>query len=63
MPAHDLAKANREKPGMTGMDKIITLDRSLSCDDFLSVSETNTAGTRSANKVVTLRSHSRKKML
>ena len=35
MPAHYIAKANREKLGMTGMDKIVSFDQSQSCDDFL----------------------------
>jgi integrase len=63
MPAHYLAKANREKLGMTGMDKIVTFDQSQSFDDFLPASEANSAGTPDANKVVTLRSNFPKKVL
>lgn len=28
MPAHDIAKANREKLGMSGMDEVVAFDRS-----------------------------------
>jgi integrase len=62
MPAHYIAKANREKLGMTGMDKIVTFDQSQSFDDFLPASEANSAGTPDTNKVVTLRSNFPKKV-
>jgi integrase len=62
MPAHYIAKANREKLGMTGMDKIVTFDQSQSFDDFLPASEANSTGTPEANKVVTLRSNFPKKV-
>jgi len=33
MPAYYIAQANREKLGMTGMDKIVAFDQSQSLDD------------------------------
>jgi integrase len=57
MPAHYIAQANREKLGMTGMDKIIAFDQSLSLDDFTPLPDANSARTPDANKVVTLRSN------
>jgi integrase len=35
MPAHYIAQANREKLGISGMDKIIAFDQSQSLDDFM----------------------------
>ena len=61
MPAHCIAKANPEKLGMTGMDKIVTFDQSQSFDDFLPASEANSTGTPKTNKAVTLRSNFPKK--
>ncbi len=61
MPAHYIAKANREKLGISGMDKIVAFDQSQSLDDFLPLPEANSAGTPAANKVVTLRSNFAKK--
>ena len=63
MPAHYIAQANREKLGMSGMDKVIAFDQSNSLDDFMPVSDANDAGTSVANKVVTLRSNFGKKTL
>jgi integrase len=63
MPAHYIAQANREKLGMSGMDKVVAFDQSQSIDDFMPVAEENRGGTRQANKVVTLRSNFRKKTL
>ena len=63
MPAHYIAQANREKLGMTGMDKVVAFDQSGSLDDFMPAAEANSAGTTEANKVVTLRSNFRKKRL
>jgi hypothetical protein len=57
MPAHYIAKANREKLGMTGMEKIVAFDQSQSLGDFLSAPDTNSTRTSDANKVVTLRSN------
>jgi integrase len=62
MPAHYIAKANREKLGMSGMDKIVTFDQGQSFDDLLPASEANSPGTPEANKVVTLRSNFPKKV-
>jgi integrase len=61
MPAHYIALANREKLGMSGMDKIIAFDQSNSLDDLMSLPRENNGGTREANKVVTLRSNFGKK--
>ena len=61
MLAHYIAQANREKLGMSGMDKIIAFDQSQSLDDFVPASDANDAGTIAANKVVTLRSDSEKR--
>ncbi len=35
MPAHDIAQANREKLGVSGMEKIVAFDQSQSFDDLL----------------------------
>jgi integrase len=61
MPAHYIAQANREKLGVSGMEKIIAFDQSNSLDDFMPALEENSGGTREANKVVTLRSNFGKK--
>src|SRR6266568_5128253 len=62
MPAHYIAKANREKLGMSGMDKIVAFDQSQSLDEFTPLSDANSSGTSSANKVVTFRSNFGKKL-
>jgi hypothetical protein len=53
MPAHYIAKANREKLGFTGMDKITAFDTSQSLDDFAPAPEANSTGTSVVNGVVT----------
>jgi len=63
MPAHYIAQANREKLGISGMDKIIAFDQSTSLDDFIPLPRENGGGTSDANKVVTLRSNYGKKTL
>jgi integrase len=63
MPAHYIAQANREKLGVSGMDKIIAFDQGNSLGDFLPLPGENSGGTRDANKVVTLRSNIGKKTL
>jgi hypothetical protein len=63
MPAHYIAKASREKLGVTGMDKILACDQSQSLDVFGQLPEANSTGTPAANKVVTLRSNFPKKAL
>lgn len=45
MPAHDIAQANREKLGTTGMDKIVAFDETGSLDNLMPLQETNQAGT------------------
>ena len=57
MLTHYIAKANREKLGISGMDKIVAFDRSQSLDDFGPLPDPNSVGTPTANKVVTLRSN------
>ncbi|MBR0894599.1 hypothetical protein JQ616_06540 [Bradyrhizobium tropiciagri] len=49
MPAHYIAQANRERLGISGMEKIATFDRSQSLDDCLAVPQANAAPKRSGN--------------
>jgi hypothetical protein len=56
MPALYIAQANREKLGISGMDKVVAFDRSQSLDDFLAMPDENNAGTCTENRVVTFRS-------
>jgi len=53
MPAHYIAKANREKLGMSGMDKIIAFDQSQSPDDLMPLRDANRVRTSGGNGVVT----------
>jgi hypothetical protein len=53
MPAHYIAQANREKLGISGMEKIVAFDQSQLLDDFLVLSEANNVGTAHGNGVVT----------
>jgi hypothetical protein len=53
MPAHYVAQANREKLGMSGIDKIVAFDQSQSLDDFTAAPETNGERTPGGNGVVT----------
>jgi hypothetical protein len=53
MPAHYVAKANREKLGVSGMDKIVAFDQSQSLDDFMLAPKTNRVRTSGGNGVVT----------
>jgi hypothetical protein len=57
VPAHYIAQANREKLGISGMDKIVAFDQSPSLDDFLPVPDANKVATNGENKIVTLRSN------
>ena len=61
MPAHYIAQANREKLGMSGMDKIVSFDQSQNMDDFLPLPDPNRVATNGENRGVTLRSNYRKK--
>src|SRR6202140_4458118 len=61
MPAHYIAQANRERLGMSGMDKIVVFDQSQNRDDFLPLPDANKVATNGENRVVTLRSNLRKK--
>jgi hypothetical protein len=63
MPAHYIARANREKLGISGMGKIIAFDQGQSLDGFMPLPDGNSARTPDANKVVTLRSKPWKKDL
>jgi integrase len=61
MPAHYIAQANREKLGMSGMDKIAAFDQSQNMDDFLPLPDPNRVATNGQNGVVTLRRNYHKK--
>ena len=61
MPAHYIAQANREKLGMSGMDKVVAFDQSQSLDDLMPLFDANRAGTSGENNVVTLAGNIRKK--
>ena len=62
MPAHYIAQANREKLGISGMDKIVAFDQSQNMDDLTALPDANKVATGGENKVVTLRSKFRKKV-
>jgi hypothetical protein len=62
MPAHYIAQANREKLGISGMEKIMAFDQSQSLDDFMGVPEANNVGTPTANGVVTFPGNIQKKL-
>jgi hypothetical protein len=61
MPAHYIAQANREKLGMSGMDKIVSFDQSQGADDFLPLPDANRVATSGENRVVTFRRNFGKK--
>jgi hypothetical protein len=61
MPAHYIAQANREKLGISGMEKIVAFDQSQSLDDFLQLPEANSERTSGGNGVVTFPGNIRKK--
>jgi hypothetical protein len=61
MPAHDIAQANREKLGTSGMDKVVAFDQSQSSDEFLRPREENRTGPTGGNGVVTFPSNIRTK--
>ena len=63
MPAHYIAQANREKLGVSRMDKIISFDQGNSLGDFIPLPAENSGGTRDTNKGVTSRSNIGKKTL
>jgi hypothetical protein len=60
-PAHYIAKANREKLGVSGMGKIVAFDQSRSLDDFMPPPKTNRVRTSGGNGVVTFPGQLRKK--
>lgn len=57
MPAHDIAKANREKLGISGMEKIVAFDESQSLDELMALPDANIGRTATEKGVVTLRSN------
>lgn len=61
MPAHYIAQANRERLGISGMEKIVTFDQGQSLDDDLATPQVNSARTPHRNRVVTFRVTSGKK--
>ena len=61
MPAHYIAQANREKLGISGMEKIVAFDQSQSLDDLLQLPEANRVRTSNENGVVTFPGNIRKK--
>ncbi len=61
MPAHYIAQANREKLGISGMDKVVAFDQGQSLDDFLRPVAENRTRTTSGNEVVTFPGNIRKK--
>ena len=61
MPAHYIARAKREKPGVSGMDKIVAFDQSQNMHDILPLPDANKVATNGENRVVTLRSNFGKK--
>jgi hypothetical protein len=61
MPARYIAQANREKLGMSGMDKLVAFDQSQTTGDFLPLPDANRIATDNENRVVTFSSKSRKK--
>jgi len=61
MPAHYIAQANREKLGMSGMEKIVTFDQGQSYDGFMPRPEANSVRTLRANEVVTFPGNTQKK--
>ena len=60
MPAHYIARAKREKLGVSGMDKIVAFDQSQIMDDRLPLPDANKVATNGKNRVVTSRSNFRK---
>lgn len=56
MPAHYIAQANREKLGISGVDKVVAFDQSHALDDFMAPPNANGAGTSGENRAVTPRS-------
>ncbi|WP_456780402.1 tyrosine-type recombinase/integrase [Bradyrhizobium sp. USDA 3315] len=61
MPAHYIAQANRERLGISGMEKIVTYDQNQPLDDRLAGSEANRARTPRRNGVVTFPGNTWKK--
>jgi hypothetical protein len=62
MPAHYIALANREKLGISGMEKMVAFDERQSLDDFMQLPQANNMGTPHGNGVVTFPGNIRKKV-
>lgn len=63
MPAHYIAQVNRERLGISGMEKIVTFDQSQSLEDFVPAAGANNARTQRRNGVVTIPGQHPKKSL
>jgi len=61
MPAHYIAQTNRERLGISGMEKIVTFDQSQSLDDWLAVPRANSTRTPHRNGVVSFPGNTQKK--
>ena len=61
MPAHYIAQANREKLGLTGMEKVIAYDGNLLTDHLELAAGGNGSRTEAGNEVVTFPRNFRKK--
>ncbi|TFV37631.1 hypothetical protein E4K66_19105 [Bradyrhizobium frederickii] len=59
---HYIAQANREKLGISGMEKIVTFDQSQSLDDWPAVPRANSTRTPRRNRVVTFPGNTQKKV-
>ena len=62
MPAHYIAQSNREKLGMTGMDKIVAFDQSQSLDDFMPPLEAEQRGNATRERSGNIPGYIRKKV-
>ncbi len=61
MPAHYIAQANRERLGISGIEKMVTFDQSQSLEHWLTAPRANGTRTPSGNGVVTFPVTPRKK--
>jgi len=62
MPAHYIAQANRERLGISGMEKIVTFDQSQSLEDWLVAPRASGSGTPNRNGLVTFPGNIQKKI-
>jgi hypothetical protein len=61
MPAHYIAQANRERLGISGIEKMVTFDQSQSLEHWLTAPRANGTRTPSGNGVVTFPGNTQKK--